>query len=69
MHIQHDAQVEPVFCGPNRGDIRDPFGIGRSRPEVSLQMITGPLRTGSIQQVSSAIAVVGGPLGLPTTPL
>ncbi len=28
------------------GDIRDPFGIGRGRREVPLQMIPSPLRTG-----------------------
>jgi hypothetical protein len=45
VQIQYDAQVQPVFGGANVGDVGDPFGIGRRRTEVALQVIAGPLRT------------------------
>jgi hypothetical protein len=36
-----------VFSGPNVGNIRDPFGIGGRRGEVSVQMILRACRTNS----------------------
>ena len=39
IQIHHDAQVQPVFGGPNVGDVGHPFGIGGDGREVPRQMI------------------------------
>lgn len=37
--VEHDAQIQLAFAGPELGDVGDPLGIGLQRGEVTLQAI------------------------------